>query len=94
MFAVPGGLNLRPFCVTLQLVGQEPAVRWAQRHSAGKFCHGDGRNLTWLPEAGCGDNGGDVPGSSSWMYLDDLRGWFLLQFGNGLLGGCYMILFS
>lgn len=29
---------------------QEPAVRWAQRHSAGKFCHGDGRNLTWLPE--------------------------------------------
>lgn len=32
-------------------VGQEPAVRWAQRHSAGKFCHGDGRNLTWLPEA-------------------------------------------
>ena len=31
--------------------GQEPAVRWAQRHSAGKFCHGDGRNLTWLPEA-------------------------------------------
>lgn len=31
--------------------GQEPAARWAQRHSAGKFCHGDGRNLTWLPEA-------------------------------------------
>ncbi len=31
-------------------LGQEPAVRWAQRHSAGKFCHGDGRNLTWLPE--------------------------------------------
>lgn len=26
-------------------------MRWAQRHSAGKFCHGDGRNLTWLPEA-------------------------------------------
>ena len=29
---------------------QEPAVRWAQRHSAGKFCHGDGRVLSWIPE--------------------------------------------
>ncbi|CAJ1399833.1 unnamed protein product [Effrenium voratum] len=29
---------------------QEPAARWAQRHSAGKFCHGDGRNLSWVPE--------------------------------------------
>lgn len=38
--------------------GQEPAVRWAQRHSAGKFCHGDGRNLTWLPEADGWINGG------------------------------------
>lgn len=37
----------------LDPLGQEPAVRWAQRHSAGKFCHGDGRNLTWLPEASC-----------------------------------------
>mmetsp|Transcript_6066 Transcript_6066/g.11077 ORF Transcript_6066/g.11077 Transcript_6066/m.11077 type:complete len:440 (-) Transcript_6066:63-1382(-) len=29
---------------------QETAVLWAQRHSAGKFCHGDGRNLSWIPE--------------------------------------------
>ena len=52
-------LKWGPFCINLPLVGQEPAARWAQRHSAGTFCHGDGRNLTWLPEAGCvGDNGG------------------------------------
>lgn len=25
------------------------AVQWAQQHSAGIFCHADGRNLEWLP---------------------------------------------
>ena len=84
LVASTSSLQCHPFCPTLQLLGQEPAVRWAQRHSAGKFCHGDGRNLTWLPEAGCGgDNGGDVSGSSLWMYLDDVCRWFLLQFGIG-----------
>eukprot|EP00929_Paragymnodinium_shiwhaense_P087128 TRINITY_DN47416_c0_g1_i1.p1 TRINITY_DN47416_c0_g1~~TRINITY_DN47416_c0_g1_i1.p1 ORF type:complete len:463 (-),score=56.26 TRINITY_DN47416_c0_g1_i1:49-1437(-) len=26
------------------------AVAWAQRHSAGTFCHADGRDLSWLPD--------------------------------------------
>ncbi|CAE7700820.1 unnamed protein product, partial [Symbiodinium microadriaticum] len=29
---------------------QEPAARWAQLYSAGKFCQGDGRELGWIPE--------------------------------------------
>lgn len=26
-------------------------VEWAQRFSAGKFCHADGNDLSWFPEA-------------------------------------------
>ena len=31
---------------------KEPAARWAQLYSAGKFCQGDGRELGWIPEVG------------------------------------------
>ncbi|CAE8733072.1 unnamed protein product [Polarella glacialis] len=27
-----------------------PAVAWAKDHSAGKFCHADGRDLSWVPD--------------------------------------------